>query len=223
MPGTTGLYLPEHVVGWKKVVEAVHAKGGYIYAQLWHSGRTTITPITGLPSVAPSAVDWDDPSEEYPYKPPGSDSRVKYRDHPPVEMTLGDIQRVIGEYCEAARLAVEECGFDGVEVHGGNGYLPEQFLSSNVNKRDDDYGGTPEKRCRFVVELMEALAATVGQEKVALRLSPFGLFNQSRGSQRMETWSYLCKDLKAKIPHMSYMSFIEPVRLSLGANHVYID
>ncbi|KAF1815649.1 oxidoreductase [Eremomyces bilateralis CBS 781.70] len=210
MPGTTGLYLPEHIVGWKKVVEAVHAKGGYIYAQLWHSGRTTIAPTTGLPSVAPSAVKWDDPNEEYPYPPPGHDKRAKYRDHPPVELTVSDIKRVIGEYCEAARRAVEECGFDGVEVHGGNGYLPEQFLSSNVNMRNDDYGGSPEKRCRFVVELMEELAKTAGQEKVALRLSPFGLFNQARGSQRMGTWSHLCKELKTKIPHMSYVSFIEP-------------
>jgi 2,4-dienoyl-CoA reductase-like NADH-dependent reductase (Old Yellow Enzyme family) len=210
MPGTPGLYLTEHFSGWKKVVDAVHSKKGFIYAQLWHSGRTTITPITGLPSIAPSAVLWDDPTEEYPYKPPGSETRVRYRDHPPAAMSVDDIHTTIQEYCEAARHAIE-CGFDGIEVHGGNGYLPEQFLSSNVNQRKDEFGGSPEKRCRFVLELMTELAKAVGEENIAIRLSPFGLFNQARGNQRMETWSYLCLELKRLLPSISYVSFIEPV------------
>ncbi|KAF2400580.1 putative 12-oxophytodienoate reductase [Trichodelitschia bisporula] len=210
MPGTTGLWLPEHVSGWKKVVDRVHAKGGYIYAQLWHSGRTTLEPITGVPAVGPSAVVWEDPEEEYSYPRPGSTEMLKMVDYPPKEMTVGDIRDTIQEYCDAARAAVEECGFDGVEVHGGNGYLPEQFLSSNCNVRTDDYGGSPEKRCKFVLELMDELAKAVGPEKTALRLSPFGLFNQARGAQRMETWTHLCRELKARQPHLSYVSFIEP-------------
>jgi 2,4-dienoyl-CoA reductase-like NADH-dependent reductase (Old Yellow Enzyme family) len=121
MPGTPGLYLPEQIAGWKKVVQAVHAEGGFIYAQLWHSGRTTITPITGLPSVAPSAVLWDEPEEKYPYPPPGEKSQVKYIDHPPIEMSVPDIKSTIQDYCKAAKAAIELCGFDGVEVHGGNG------------------------------------------------------------------------------------------------------
>jgi 2,4-dienoyl-CoA reductase-like NADH-dependent reductase (Old Yellow Enzyme family) len=121
MPGTPGLYLPEHIAGWKKVVDAVHKKGGFMYAQLWHSGRTTITPITGMASVAPSATEWDDPDEKYPYPPPGQTEQAKYRDHPPIEMTVADIKATIQDYCNAARSAVELCGFDGVEVHGGNG------------------------------------------------------------------------------------------------------
>ena len=89
-------------------------------------------------------------------------------------------------------------GLTGVEVHGGDGYLPEQFLSSNINTRTDEYGGTPEKRCRFVLELMDALAVAVGEDRLALRLSPFGSYNQARGTQRLETRGNLCKKLKKK-------------------------
>lgn len=93
----------------------------------------------------------------------------------------------------------------------GNGYLPEQFLSSNINKRTDDYGGTPEKRCRFVFELMAALAEAVGgDENLAIRLTPFGLFNQTRSEQRQHTWGHLCTELKRRHPGLSYVSFVEP-------------
>ena len=104
-----------------------------------------------------------------------------------------------------------EIGFDGVELHAANGYLPEQFLSSNINKRTDDYGGTPEKRCKFVLELMDELAKTVGEENLSIRLSPFGLFNQNRSEQRIETWYFLCQRLKEAHPKLSYVSFIELV------------
>lgn len=209
MPGVPGLFLDEQAAGWRNVVDAVHAKGGYIYAQLWHSGRANIPHLTGTPTLSASATGWDDPEETYFMPPPHSSTRVKLADFPPVEMTVDKIQQTIRDYCSAARRAVE-CGFDGVELHAGNGYLPEQFLSSNVNKRTDDYGGTPEKRCRFVLELMAELAQAVGQEKVAIRLTPFGLFNQARSEQRLETWGHLCRELKKGLPKMSYVSFIEP-------------
>ncbi|EHL03549.1 putative 12-oxophytodienoate reductase 4 [Glarea lozoyensis 74030] len=109
----------------------------------------------------------------------------------------GGYMRQIADYVRAAKAAVEECGFDGVEVHGGNGYLPEQFLSSNINVRTDAYGGSPEKR------------STIGQEKLAIRLTPFGMFNQARGTQRLETWGYLCKELKRRYA-LSYVHFVEP-------------
>jgi 2,4-dienoyl-CoA reductase-like NADH-dependent reductase (Old Yellow Enzyme family) len=121
MPGTPGLFTPEHVAGWKKVVEAVHSKGGFIYAQLWHTGRTTLSTMTGLPAVSPSGLPWEDAEEYYRYPPPGTTKPVRFSDHPPISMTVEDIKRTIGDYCNAAKLAVEECGFDGVEVHGGNG------------------------------------------------------------------------------------------------------
>ncbi|KAL2010601.1 hypothetical protein VTN00DRAFT_6408 [Thermoascus crustaceus] len=210
MPGVPGIFLPEQVAGWKKVVDAVHAKGGYIYAQLWHAGRATIPAMTGSPPVSASASPWDDPEERYTHAPVGATEPPRYIDNPPIELSLPHIKQTIQDYCRAAKSAVEEAGFDGVEIHGGNGYLLEQFLSSNINKRNDEYGGTPEKRCRFALELMDELAKTIGEENMAIRLSPFGLFNQTRGEQRVETWGYLCRRLKEMHPRMSYVSFIEP-------------
>ncbi|KAK2813906.1 hypothetical protein FQN50_000307 [Emmonsiellopsis sp. PD_5] len=209
MPGVPGMFIPEQVAGWKKIVDAVHAKGGYIYCQLWHAGRATIPQMTGSPAVCPSASVWDDPDECYSHPPVGSSSQVPYSAHPPIELTHEHIKQTIQDYCSAAKAAMD-VGFDGVEIHAGNGYLPEQFLSSNINKRTDQYGGTPEKRCQFVLELMEALANTIGEENLAIRLSPFGLFNQARGEQRIETWTHLCQRLKASHPALSYVSFIEP-------------
>lgn len=166
--------------------------------------------MTGSPAVCPSASVWDSPTECYSHPPVGSTTPVPYASHPPIEMSVEHIQRTIGDYVIAAKTAME-IGFDGVEIHGGNGYLPEQFLSSNVNKRTDEYGGSPEKRCRFVLELMDQVAKAIGEENLSIRLSPFGLFNQARGEQRLETWSYLCEGLKKAHPALSYVSFIEPV------------
>jgi 2,4-dienoyl-CoA reductase-like NADH-dependent reductase (Old Yellow Enzyme family) len=209
MPGVPGLFTKEQAQGWKKVVDAVHAKGAYFYAQLWHSGRANIPQLTGTPIVAPSAVPWDDPEECFAYPPPHATTRVKLAEHPPIELTPDHIKRTIDDFCEAARVAME-IGFDGIELHGGNGYLPEQFLSSNANRRTDAYGGSPEKRCTFVIELMDRLAETVGEENLAIRLTPFGLFNQARGEQRVETWGHLCRELKQRHPLLSYVSFVEP-------------
>ncbi|KAF5020605.1 hypothetical protein F66182_7354 [Fusarium sp. NRRL 66182] len=209
MPGVPGIFLPEQAAGWKKIVDAVHAKGGYIYAQLWHSGRANIPHLTGTPIVSASATPWDDADETYPYPPPHSSTPVRLADFPPIELTVDHIKKTIRDYTDAAKRAME-VGFDGVEVHGGNGYLPEQFLSSNINKRTDHYGGSEEKRCSFVLELMDELAKTVGEENLAIRLTPFGLFNQARGEKRVETWGHLCRELKSRLPHLSYVSFIEP-------------
>jgi 2,4-dienoyl-CoA reductase-like NADH-dependent reductase (Old Yellow Enzyme family) len=209
MPGVPGIFIPEQAEEWKKVTDAVHAKGGYIYAQIWHSGRANIPQMTGTPIVAPSAIPWDDPNECFAYPPPHTLTPVKYSDYPPIELSVDHIKKTIQDYTKAAKAAMD-AGFDGVEVHGGNGYLPEQFLSSNSNKRTDDYGGTNEKRCKFVLELMDELAKTVGEENLAIRLTPFGLFNQARSEQRMETWGHLCRELKRTHPRLSYVSFVEP-------------
>lgn len=179
-----------------------------MYAQLWNAGRAAIPQWTGGPTISASATPFEG-EEVYSHPPPGSSEQVKYKDFPPTELSLEGIKEQIADYVSAARAAVEECGFDGIEVHGGNGYLPEQFLSSNINKRTDAYGGSPEKRCTFVLELMDALVAAIGEDKVALRLSPFGLFNQARGTQRLETWGYLCRELKRK-HQLAYVHFVEP-------------
>lgn len=165
--------------------------------------------LAGTPILAPSSVPWDNPEECFAYPVPHTSTPIKFADHPPVEMTVPKIKETIQDYRRAAQAAME-AGFDGVELHGANGYLPEQFLNTNSNRRTDDYGGTIEKRCRFVLELMGELAAAVGQENLAIRLSPFGLFNQARSEQRLETWSHLSGELKRALPRLSYVSFIEP-------------
>lgn len=218
MPGVPGLFTPEQANGWKKVVEAVHAKGGFIFCQLWHAGRATIPQMTGSSAVCPSASVWDSPTECFSHPPVGSTEPVPYANHPPIEMSVAHIKQTIQDYCNAAKTAMD-IGFDGVEIHGGNGYLPEQFLSSNVNKRTDQYGGSPEKRCQFVFELMDEVAKTIGEQNLAIRLSPFGLFNQARGEQRLETWTHLCEGLKKAHPTLSYVSFVEPVRISTPVPH----
>ena len=215
-PCVPGLFLDEQIAGWKAVVDAVHAKGGYIYGQLWHAGRSCLPHFTGQPAQCPSATPFEGDHESR-YPPPDDDSggpghgeRIKMRDFPPKEMTHDDIKRTIAAYVSTAKRAVESCGFDGIEIHGGNGYLIEQFLSTNINKRTDKYGGSVEGYCQFPIELMTALADAIGGKNIALRLSPFGLFLQSNGENRLEIWSHLCRELKSKIPNMSYIHFIEP-------------
>lgn len=228
MPGVPGLFVEEQKAGWKKIADAIHAQGGYAYLQLWyanhqqaskpmlialrHSGRANIPQMTGTPIVSPSGLPWDSPDECFAYPPPHTHKQVRYVDNPPIELTIDHIKKTIQDYVRTAKWAIE-CGFDGVEVHGGNGYLPEQFLASNVNKRIDAYGGSPEKRCAFTLELMQELSKAIGEENLAIRLSPFGLFNQIRCEQRMETWTTLCRKLKEAHPNLSYVSFIEPVCL----------
>lgn len=120
MPGVPGLFTKEQAAGWKRVVEGVHSKGGYIYAQLWHSGRVAIPQITGLPAISASATPFVS-DDLYSYAPPGTTKKVRYKDYPPVELSEEGIKRVINEYVEEAKVAME-VGFDGIEVHGGNGY-----------------------------------------------------------------------------------------------------
>ena len=222
-PCVPGLFLPEQVPGWKAVVDAAHEKGGFIYAQLWHAGRSCLPHFTGSPALCPSATPFEG-DHEARYAPPDDDSggpgsgdRVKMKDFPPKEMTKADIKRTIEDYVSAAKRAVGECGFDGVEVHGGNGYLVEQFLSTNINKRTDEYGGIIDGYCRFPLELMTALADAIGGENLAIRLSPFGLFLQSYGENRLEIWSHFCRKLKENVPKLSYIHFIEPVSKSSNA------
>lgn len=206
MPGVPGLFVPEHEEGWRKVVKAVHDKGGVFYAQLWHAGRTTIPHHTGSPTVCSSVSPIT--GDVYASHPaPFSSDKIKYEDFPPEELSEQGIKDTIQEYVSAAEMAMA-AGFDGIEVHGGNGYLVEQFLDNKINRREDRYGGNPEKRCTFALELMSALAAAIGPENCAIRLSPFGLFNQTQGTERVETWSHLCRELK-KMP-LSYVHFISP-------------
>lgn len=102
-----------------------------------------------------------------------------------------------------------DSGFDGVEIHGGNGYLVDQFLSSNVNQRNDDYGGSPAKRCKFALDLIEAIGREIGVSNVAIRLTPFGVYNDMNDDARWETWGHLCRQIKVRFPQISYVHFVE--------------
>ncbi len=165
-----GLFNAAHVAGWKQVTDAVHARGGRIVVQLMHTGR--VSHVDNLPAGAEVLG----PTSEVLPGEVHTDRHGMRPYSPPRAMDGSDIARAIGEYRNAARLAIE-AGFDGVEVHAANGYLVEQFLNANVNTRSDDWGGSAAGRNRFALEVIRAAAAAIGADRVGVRLSPYGVFN----------------------------------------------
>lgn len=166
---TPGIYSKAQVAGWRLVTDAVHAAGGRIVLQLWHVGRMSHASFQtdGLP-VAPSAL-----SPDAQVWVVGDDAVGRMVDCPmPREMTLEDIRAVIEDFRQAAANAMR-AGFDGVEIHGGNGYLLDQFLRTTSNHRSDEYGGSMAKRIRFVEEVVAAVASEAGVERTGIRLAPF--------------------------------------------------
>lgn len=186
-----GIFSREQVKGWQQVTRGVHEKGGKIYAQLMHTGRAAhgLNLPAGARVLAPSAVAL--PGEMW------TDQEGK-KPHPiPQAMTTEQIEETIGEFVLAARNAVE-AGFDGVELHGANGYLLEQFLSPHTNRRTDAYGGSIENRSRFVIEVARRTAEAIGKDKVGIRLSPYGVFNDMPHYDAIhETYTYLSAQLDA--------------------------
>jgi N-ethylmaleimide reductase len=174
-----GLFNKEQVEGWKKVTGAVHNKEGKIFVQLMHTGR--VSHPLNLPEnakiIAPSAIGlkgniWTDQKELQPYPVPQ-------------EMSIADIQHAIDEYVTSAKLAIE-AGFDGVELHGANGYLIEQFINPSANRRTDEYGGSPENRIRFAIEIAEKTVNAIGKDKVGIRVSPYGAANDMEAYDSLE-------------------------------------
>ena len=163
-PFAPGLWNDEQVEGWQPVVAAVHAAGGRIVAQLWHMGRLVHPDLGGGQPIAPSAL-------TAPHRALTYEGRKDYV--APRAMTTDDIKRVIGDYVRAARNAIR-AGFDGVQIHGANGYLIDQFLRDGSNQRDDDYGGSIANRLRFMREVVAAVAAEIGIGRTSIRLSPIG-------------------------------------------------
>ena len=164
-PSAPGIWLPEHVEAWKPVTDAVREAGGKIVLQLWHMGRLVhpdflggAAPVSSSATTAPGFAHV--PGEKKPYE----QARA---------LRLDEIPRVIGDYAHAAKNAMA-AGFDGVQLHGANGYLIDQFLRDNSNFRDDDYGGPIENRIRLLREVTQALADTVGADRTSVRLSPNG-------------------------------------------------
>ena len=167
-PRIPGLWSPGQVAGWRLVTEAVHARGGRIFVQLMHTGRVghPLNLPAGAEVLAPSAV--TAPGEMY------TDAKGMQPHPAPRAMTDADVHGAIEEYVTASRNAIA-AGFDGVELHGANGYLMEQFISPDTNRRTDTWGGSIDKRLGFVLEVARKVAAAIGGEKVGIRLSPHGV------------------------------------------------
>ncbi len=165
-----GLFNDEQAQGWRKVTDGVHAAGGKIYAQLMHTGRIShpANMPAGASVIAPSAVAapgqmWTDSNGQQPHPVPSA-------------MSEADIAQSIAEYAAAAKHAIA-AGFDGIELHGANGYLIDQFLNTASNQRTDRWGGSVENRIRFATEVAKACAAAIGAERIGMRISPYGVFN----------------------------------------------
>jgi N-ethylmaleimide reductase len=167
---TPGLYSDAQVAGWRKVTKAVHAKGGVIFAQLWHVGRVSHPMLQpgGQPPVAPSALRAEK-VKAFIETGPGAGALVE--PSPPRALTVAEIGELVRLYARAAQNAIA-AGFDGVEIHSANGYLVNQFISAHANKRDDEYGGSLQNRLRFLREIVEAVAEVVGPDRMGVRFSP---------------------------------------------------
>ncbi|MEO7802440.1 MAG: alkene reductase [Ginsengibacter sp.] len=187
-----GLFNSEQIAAWKIVTDAVHAKGGKIFVQLMHTGRIThpLNLPEGAKVIAPSPIAADT-TQMYTDKEGMKDLPV------PEALTKDGLKDTIQEFVDSAKAAVD-AGFDGIELHSANGYLLEQFLSAASNQRQDEYGGSEENRNRFVLEVSQAVADAIGTEKVGIRLSPFGAFNDIKWDDTTESqFTKLAAGLKA--------------------------
>ena len=186
-PNTPGIFNEAQIAGWKKVTDAVHQENGKIFSQIWHVGRTSHPfYLNGETPVAPSAV-----------KLEGRVPRTEDLEYgTPRALTLEEIDGVIADFVAAAKNALE-AGFDGVEIHGANGYLLDQFLHQETNLREDKYGGTVEKRAAIVLEVVDAIVNAVGADKVGIRLSPHAYFNLAPVKGDEETFVYLIDRLNS--------------------------
>jgi N-ethylmaleimide reductase len=207
-PGTPGIHSDEQVAGWRLVTEAVHRANGLIFLQLWHVGRishSSFHPDEGLP-VAPSAV-----------KPSGEVLIADWTMAPyetPRPLETHEIPGVIAQYAAAAQRA-KEAGFDGVEVHGANGYLLDQFLQDGSNRRMDAYGGSIENRARLLLEVVDSVVGVWGRQRVGVRLSPYGTFNDMYDSDPVALFTHVLGWLSDR--HIAYAHVIEPRASTAGA------
>jgi len=197
---TPGIYNQQQIEGWKQITKTVHDKGGKIFLQLWHAGRVAHPALLeeGDIPIAPSAIaaDYlaDLPEGQFPHVTPR-------------ELKLEEIPGIIEQFRQGAKNALE-AGFDGVEIHAGNGYLPDQFLQDNSNHRTDEYGGSIENRARFLLEITQAAIDVWGKERVGVRLSPSSTFNDMHDSNLVSTFSYVAEQLNRL--EIAYLHVVEP-------------
>ncbi|KAI0780587.1 NADH:flavin oxidoreductase/NADH oxidase [Trametes elegans] len=192
-----GIWSEEQVAAWKRIVDAVHGRGSYIYMQLWALGRAAVLDALkedgpGFSCVSASAVP------------------LKNRKDTPRPLTVEEIKEYAELYAKAASNAVHGAGFDGVELHGANGYLIDQFLQDISNQRTDAYGGSVENRARFALEVIEAVSNAIGIKKTGLRISPWSLFQGMRMEDPIPTFSHLITRLREQFPGFAYLHVVEP-------------
>lgn len=199
-----GIYSEEQVVGWKKVTDAVHAKGGRIYLQLWHGGRACHPLLNdGRVPVAPSAIAI---TNDEVHTPEGKKAYTV-----PRELEDTEIPEIIAGFRKAAENA-KAAGFDGVEVHGANGYLLDEFLRDGANRRSGPYGGSIENRTRILLEVIDAVSEVWGSERVGVRVSPLNSFNSMIDSDPVALYTYLAEqlnELKLSYLHVMRADFLE--------------
>ena len=190
-PNTPGLFSEEQIKGWKIVTKTVHDNGGKIFAQLWHTGRVAHPHFfeknnNGSNDVlAPSAIAVE-----------GSVPRMRELTYKiPKAVTQQDIDQLVKDYAQAASNAIE-AGFDGVEIHGANGYLIDQFLHHDSNRRSDEYGETPENMSRFPLAVIDAIIASIGKDRTALRISPGAYFNMAGDAKDRKVFDYFLNELE---------------------------
>jgi N-ethylmaleimide reductase len=203
-PYTPGIYSHAQIEAWRNVTEAVHAEGGKIFMQLWHTGRVSHSSIkNGELPVAPSAIRIEGQKH---FTPTGmQDYEV------PRALETQEVKKIIKQYGIAAQNA-KDAGFDGVELHGAFGYLPNQFLVDSANKRTDEYGGSIENRSRFVLEIMQELVKVWGDGKAGIKLSPSIPINAMIDSDPKSLFTYLISELnKLPLAYLHLMNALVPL------------
>lgn len=201
-PGTPGIHSPEQVEGWKLVTKAVHQAGGRIFLQLWHVGRISHTshqPNGSLP-VAPSALAAENSGT---YTADWQETPILV----PRALEIDEIPGIVADYKAGAENA-KAAGFDGVEVHGANGYLLDQFLQDGSNARTDHYGGAIENRARLLLEVVDAVIEVWGKDRVGVRLSPYNAFNGMKDSDPIKLFTYVLGELDTR--GVAFVDLIEP-------------
>lgn len=213
-PATPGIHTKEQIAGWKLVTKAVHEKGGKIVLQLWHVGRISHRshqPNNELP-VAPSAINASGGTFSADWKEVAFET--------PRALEINEIAQIVSDFKQAAKNA-QEAGFDGVEVHGANGYLIDQFLQDGSNQRTDNYGGSVENRSRFLLEVVDAVSQVWGVDRVGVRLSPYGTFNDMKDSNPIALFTYVLQELNKR--KIAFVDLIEPRSTKAGGADVTIE